>query len=70
MKNVWVNIRDFLEAENKLEVYHFPTEAALARYTVEAHRFFPRRKVVKGSPLTLLMANILSPRYRGKKSRK
>jgi hypothetical protein len=67
MKNVWVNIWDFLQARNKVEVHQFRSEATLAAYTVRTGRVYPRKKIEKDSPLKLLLAHILYPRwYTGK----
>jgi hypothetical protein len=72
MKNVWINIWDFLRAENKADVRRFESEAALATYTMKkSSRKYPRDMIEKDSPLKLLMANIVNPRYteRGRKGR-
>jgi hypothetical protein len=58
MKDVWVNIHDFLQARHKLTVTHFPTERALSEYTLASKKRYPRNKIEKDSPLELLMAHI------------
>lgn len=71
MKNVWINIPDFLLAPDKNEVTRFPSEAALSQYTMKNRsRRYPKLKIGKDSPLRLLMANILSPWYWGKRNGK
>jgi hypothetical protein len=62
MRGVWINIYDFLLAADKTKVKIFPNKAALAQYTIETRRFYPKRKVESGSPLRLLMADIVNPR--------
>lgn len=48
---VWVNIRDFLDAVEKgLPVPRHQSESALARYTVDNKRIFPKASIVKGRP--------------------
>ena len=59
LKTVWVNIPDFLNAVNRPnDVAFFPNQQALAAYTVETRKIFPKRYVGKGSPLAALMAHI------------
>lgn len=64
MTGVWINICDFLDADDKSQVHHFDSEAELADYTVRTKRTFPMfvLKQNPGGPLKLLMANILHPR--------
>jgi len=65
MKGVWINIWDFLRTPNKENVRRFESEAALSSYTMKkSSRKYPRHMIDKDSPLKLLMANILCPRYR------
>lgn len=60
LKGVWVNIHDFLDAENKPnDVVFFKSERALAAYTLNTRKLFPRRKISQGSPLRDLLAHIL-----------
>ncbi|KAK7741091.1 hypothetical protein SLS63_000644 [Diaporthe eres] len=60
LKGVWVNIHDFLAAENKPEdVRFFESERALAAYTRKSHKVFPRREITQGNPLRDLLAHIL-----------
>lgn len=59
LRGVWVNIRDFLETEHRPEdVVFFRTQQALAKYTVEQRKIFPKKRIPKGSPLGELMAHI------------
>ncbi|KAG8169358.1 hypothetical protein KVR01_000103 [Diaporthe batatas] len=63
LKHVWVNLHDFLAAENKPEdVVFFSSERALAAYTRETRKFFPRHNISRGSPLRDLLARIVCPR--------
>ncbi|KAB5580816.1 hypothetical protein GE09DRAFT_1255731 [Coniochaeta sp. 2T2.1] len=57
MKDIWINIHDFLQAHPKQSVTHFPTERDLAAYTKATHKVYPRDKIEKNSPLRLLMGN-------------
>ncbi|KKY38413.1 hypothetical protein UCDDA912_g01731 [Diaporthe ampelina] len=60
LKGVWVNIHDFLAAENKPDdVVFFKSERALAAYTRRTRKLFPRHEVTRGSPLRDLLAHIL-----------
>jgi hypothetical protein len=73
MTGIWINICDFLDADDKQMVHHFGSEAELSQYTIATDRIFPRRMVKEapnGSPLKLLMANIDHPRRGGKKPKK
>lgn len=48
---VWVNIQDFLDAVKKgLPVPRHPSERALAQYTVNEKKIFPKVMIVKGRP--------------------
>lgn len=59
LKGVWVNIHDFLDAENKPEdVRFFKSERALAAYTLKTRKIYPRRLVSRESPLRDLLAHI------------
>ncbi|KAB5536655.1 hypothetical protein GE09DRAFT_335098 [Coniochaeta sp. 2T2.1] len=64
MKNVWINIHDFLEAEDKQDVPRFTDERTLSIYTRFSGRVYPRKEIRRDSPLKLLLANILYPRWR------
>ncbi|KAG6362134.1 hypothetical protein INS49_010363 [Diaporthe citri] len=60
LRGVWVNIHDFLAAENKpKDVRFFKSERALAAYTRKTHKVFPRRDIKQGDPLRDLLAHIL-----------
>ncbi|KAI1311381.1 hypothetical protein F5Y03DRAFT_305527 [Xylaria venustula] len=62
-KTVWVNIPDFLDAVKKGEhVYGFLSEYALAEYTKKTRKFYPKRWIVKGSPLQQLLRGIRIPK--------
>ncbi|KAI4601697.1 hypothetical protein KJ359_011828 [Pestalotiopsis sp. 9143b] len=62
LKNVWVNIPDFLNglASGK-PTRHFPSQHELAAYTLKTGKVFPNKKIPKGSPLRRLLANIRQP---------
>ncbi|RYP39730.1 hypothetical protein DL767_002111 [Monosporascus sp. MG133] len=61
LKNVWVNIHDFLAAVKVGEIpYRFRSESELAEYTISNRKIYPRKRLQKGSPLCSLLANILS----------
>jgi len=54
-----VNIKDFLAAKKRPDdVEFFENEGALARYTAEEKKTYPKRKIEKGSPLRALLAHI------------
>lgn len=60
LKGVWVNIHDFLAAENKpKDVRFFESERALAAYTRKTRKIFPRCEIKQGNPLRDLLAHIL-----------
>lgn len=55
--------------QQPIKVDFFPTQRALAEYTIKSGKVFPRRHITKESPLKLLLAEILYPgRRRGKKA--
>lgn len=63
LKGVWVNIHDFLAAEDKPgDVVFYASERQLSKYTLRSHKVFPRRDIPHGSPLRDLLARILYPR--------
>ena len=54
-----MNIHDFLAAVSaKKPVHHFRSERALAAYTKETGKVYPKNLVPKGSPLRRLLAHI------------
>jgi hypothetical protein len=56
LESVWVNIVDFLDAVTTGQpVRRFKSRKALVKYTQKHHKFFPKRKIPKGSPLRGLM---------------
>lgn len=56
---VWVNIRDFLDAvRDQKPVHLFPSQRALAAYTRDTKRIYPKRRIKKDSPLRQLLAPI------------
>ncbi|EFX01774.1 hypothetical protein CMQ_8240 [Grosmannia clavigera kw1407] len=60
IKKVWVNIFDFLEAMSSgTPVHKFPNQRALADYTLSNELVFPRRRIVSGTPMAALLANIM-----------
>lgn len=70
LDKVWVNITDFLAAVKAGKTPYlkrFRSEWELAEYTKRTHKVYPRALVVKGSPLTKLLAFINNPaeRYNG-----
>ncbi len=57
---MWINIPDFLDAVQRGEqVERHRNERALAKYSVENSKIFPRRYIKEGSPLRALLAHIL-----------
>ncbi|KAI2614620.1 uncharacterized protein GGS25DRAFT_58638 [Hypoxylon fragiforme] len=65
LKNVWVNIVDFLEAvEMGNPPYKFENEQQLAKYTRATKKIYPKSAIQKGSPLESLLAYIMSPSKR------
>ncbi|RYP49794.1 hypothetical protein DL768_004581 [Monosporascus sp. mg162] len=59
LKNVWVNIHDFLAAVNAGErPYRFRSMFELAQYTKSTGKIYPRKRLQKGSPLCSLLAKI------------
>lgn len=63
LKDVWVNIHDFLDAKHKPDdVVFFSSERELATYTRKTRKFFPRGNISRGSPLRDLLAHILYSR--------
>lgn len=45
--------------EAPVEVKFFVSQAALANYTIQTRKIFPRHRIEMGSPLKLLLADIL-----------
>ena len=59
LKGVWVNIYDFMEAvQAGRPVRRFDSRRELAEYTQRTRRYFPKRRVPKGSPLRQLLAHV------------
>lgn len=60
LKKVWVNIYDLIDAveANQTPPTRFPSQAALARYTIQTDRIYPRKKAKEGGPVRLLLANV------------
>ncbi|KAK8056898.1 hypothetical protein PG993_002125 [Apiospora rasikravindrae] len=59
LKQVWINIYDFLDAvKDGQPVHQFKTEAELSHYTKKTGRVYPKKHIKKGSPLARLMAHI------------
>ena len=59
MKGVWVNIWDFLEAKRAgTLVKRWPTEKALAKYTISHGLIYPKKRAKKSGPLRILLASI------------
>jgi hypothetical protein len=60
LRGVSVNIRDFLDAANKPDdVHRFPSRKALQEYTESTRKYFPLKRIEKGSPLGALLINRL-----------
>jgi hypothetical protein len=59
LKGVWVNIFDLLDAVKVNAIPHrFPNEKALAKYTREERKVYPKKKAKEGGPVRALLANI------------
>ncbi|CAK7213113.1 hypothetical protein SEUCBS140593_001737 [Sporothrix eucalyptigena] len=59
IKRVYVNIRDFLEAvASNQKVPKHGSKHELLRYTQNTQRYFKRKKIVSGSPLSALLRDI------------
>ncbi|KAM0424702.1 hypothetical protein ACHAPT_010010 [Fusarium lateritium] len=59
LKSINVNIKQFLECENKPEdVKFFKNRYVLMQYTRKTHSYFPRRKLAKGDPLRALLKDM------------
>jgi hypothetical protein len=59
LKGVWVNIFDLLDAVKVNSMPdRFPNEKALARYTKEEHKVYPKKKAKEGGPVRALLAHI------------
>ncbi|TAQ89220.1 hypothetical protein B7494_g2451 [Chlorociboria aeruginascens] len=51
LSKTWVNIYDFLDAKAAgTEVKHWKSEKALAQYTLQSGRIFPKKKAKEGGP--------------------
>ncbi|KAI2640452.1 hypothetical protein GGS26DRAFT_160639 [Hypomontagnella submonticulosa] len=62
---VWVNIVDFLEdVAAGREPHRFDDEFQLRKYTRKTKKFYPKKKVPKGSPLRGLFANLVNAKGR------
>lgn len=48
--------------QQPVNVRFFETQKLLATYTKKTRKFFPRKDICKGSPLKLLLAEIVHPR--------
>ncbi|TVY86631.1 hypothetical protein LAWI1_G006506, partial [Lachnellula willkommii] len=59
LKGIWINIYDFLDAVKKDEQpRRFPSQRALARYTIRTWRIYPKKKAKEGGPVRALLAHI------------
>ncbi|KAI2629810.1 hypothetical protein GGR54DRAFT_280134 [Hypoxylon sp. NC1633] len=59
LRGVWVNIVDFLEdSKAGRPTERFKSERQLSKYTKETKKIYPRKNVIKGSPLASLLAGI------------
>ncbi|ETS87003.1 hypothetical protein PFICI_00831 [Pestalotiopsis fici W106-1] len=62
LKNVWVNIHDFLHAvKNNQKPRRFASQHELARYTLDSRKTYPKKNIPQGSPLRRLLAHIHQP---------
>ncbi|KAI1088566.1 hypothetical protein F5B19DRAFT_496294 [Rostrohypoxylon terebratum] len=59
LRNVWVNIVDFLHnVREGRQTRHFKTQNELSNYTRDTGKIYPRRMVTQDSPLKGLLAFI------------
>ncbi|KAI8691109.1 hypothetical protein LRP88_08386 [Fusarium phalaenopsidis] len=59
IKNVNVNIGQFLKSKNKPDdVKFFEDKRALVKYTAETNSFYPKNKLHKGDPLRALLKHM------------
>lgn len=58
LKDVWINVHDFVKTSDKQDVKHFTTELELVEYTCATEKLYPRDMVQEDSPLELLLARI------------
>ncbi|KAI1447910.1 hypothetical protein F5Y02DRAFT_327458 [Annulohypoxylon stygium] len=59
LRNVWVNIVDFLrDVQEGRQPHHFKTQNELSKYTQNTRKIYPRRLVPQDSPLKSLLAMI------------
>ncbi|KAI0890030.1 uncharacterized protein GGS22DRAFT_7345 [Annulohypoxylon maeteangense] len=61
LRNVWVNIVDFLhDVREGRQPHLFESQAELGRYTRKHKKFYPKREIPKDSPLKSLLAMVRS----------
>ncbi|TVY58274.1 hypothetical protein LCER1_G004126 [Lachnellula cervina] len=61
LKGIWVNIYDFLDAVEKDEQpRRFPSQNALARYTIENDKIYPKKAAKEEGPVRALLAHIFN----------
>ena len=59
MKGIWVNIYDFIDAVREGKpVRRFKTQRALAQYTTNTGRIYPKKKAKEQGPIRALLAHI------------
>ncbi|TVY17520.1 hypothetical protein LARI1_G004668 [Lachnellula arida] len=59
LKGIWVNIYDLLDAVKEgAQPHHFPSRRALARYTIDEDKIYPKKKAKKGGAVRALLAHI------------
>jgi hypothetical protein len=60
LKGVWVNLYDLIDATNSgnLPPRRFKSQGALAKYTIDNGKIFPKKRAKKGGPVRALLAHI------------
>ena len=61
LEGIWINIYDFLDAlEKGVQPWRFPSQSALARYTIKTGKIYPKKKAKKEGPVRALLAHIFN----------
>jgi hypothetical protein len=62
LRKVWVNIYDLLDAvkRNECPPHRFESRIALANYTIQTNRVYPKKKAKKEGPVRELLAHIFA----------
>jgi hypothetical protein len=60
LKGVWVNIYDLIDAvrTDRTPPRRFPSQKALAEYTISHQKVYPKKKAKEGGPVRALLAHI------------